>query len=469
MGSALWTVVVGALVGAQICVSLLLIDDLLTAYRFAQRHPATSSSVLHEDELPFPCVVLCNTRMPNVELEPFSCQSTSASGAVRHCLAGGAAADPSAASAEPFWASNVSCIGLPSALGPVDAYGSLSVTLRVHSAVERALAAGAFPGSAEQPSAEQLAAEQPGVDLWLMPPAEYERMRGTGECARPVGLQGVRQRYTTQVLASKRIDSVLAPREALWRPGQLREDVRAANRWLASRASGPGRGGPDAGARAGEGAPPALPPLDGASLPDGGAAAPAASAEADSAGLDPAEAGAESVGVAAAAAAGDAAGVAPLLVLSSAGASAANASGAQRSARRLDAYAAPARQHAQAEPAAQQPTGESAPPAPGREVYAVASSASPMYGPFQSQPLGLLEVQLRWLSTDVAVQSQVVVFSKAQLVGLICAVLACAHLARALVQAWLAHALRRLGAACRRGGDAPPSPQSDYKRRAALL
>jgi hypothetical protein len=68
-----------------------------------------------------------------------------------------------------------------------------------------------------------------------------------------------------------------------------------------------------------------------------------------------------------------------------------------------------------------------------------------MYGPFQSQSLELLELELRWESTDVVETAQVLVFSRAQLVGSVCAVLACAHLARAAIQAALRRGLRATG------------------------
>lgn len=71
-----------------------------------------------------------------------------------------------------------------------------------------------------------------------------------------------------------------------------------------------------------------------------------------------------------------------------------------------------------------------------------------MYGPFQSQQLDLLELELRWESTDVVVHTQVVVFSAAQLAASICAVLMCAHLARRLVQSALRKLVRGASAAC---------------------
>jgi len=105
--SALWLVTVLGLGVIQLVVSALFVEDLLAAYRYAQSHPATSAIVLHESVLPFPNAVLCNSRMPNVELEPILCLRQSGS-VRRHCLASDAdiAADPDAVSSavEPFWA-----------------------------------------------------------------------------------------------------------------------------------------------------------------------------------------------------------------------------------------------------------------------------------------------------------------------------------------------------------------------------
>jgi hypothetical protein len=98
------------------------------------------------------------------------------------------------------------------------------------------------------------------------------------------------------------------------------------------------------------------------------------------------------------------------------------------------------------------------------EVFSVKSSVSPMYGPFQSsQNLDLLELELRWESTDVVVNAQVLVFGQAQLVGAICAVLACAHLARAVVQRIVKKGVRAAGRCfCGRDPFLPGGPRGRH-------